>query len=173
VTITETTLPKRRLVKGAKLAAVQPVPFIAKARYRLKADLKMGCDGFLIEFVCLTRQLDLAMQWLVRNAEQGAIRNPETVSLGRNRRALHLDRNRAALGETLCARGIEKLPIAIISGDDGARHPERPTPAQRQQPMPVEPQQWGESEFQVAGHCPAHGHRADRHARGRNRRSSG
>jgi len=58
-------LPKRRLVEGAQLAAVQARAFLAQVAHGGDADLQVRGYGFLVEGVRLLGQLDLAMQRLV------------------------------------------------------------------------------------------------------------
>ena len=99
---------------------MQPVAFIAQAGDRFETDLQVSRDGLLVELVGLTRQLDLAVQRLVRNAQQSAIGNAEAVSLRGDRGALHLNRDGAALREPFSAVGVMQLPVAIIGGDHGA-----------------------------------------------------
>ena len=62
-------------------------------------DLQMLRDRAFIEAVGLSRQFDLAMQRLVRDTQQGAVRHPEAVALGRDGGALHIDGHGPALVE--------------------------------------------------------------------------
>ncbi|MNY33521.1 hypothetical protein D3C86_1678030 [compost metagenome] len=49
-----------------------------------------------IKAVSLARQFNLAVQRFVRNAQQRAVRNAETVALSGNGGAFHINRYRAA-----------------------------------------------------------------------------
>ncbi len=99
---------------------MEAVTFIAQTLARLKPDLEVRGDGFLVKLVRLARQFDFAMKRLVRHAQQRPVRHAEAIALCGNRGAFHLYCNRAALRETLGRGRIEQLPIAIIGGDNCA-----------------------------------------------------
>src|SRR4051812_41610977 len=95
-----------RLVEGPELAAVELVARQLELVDRGDADAQMLGDGAFVEAVGLARQLDLAMDRLVRDAEQGAVRHAETEALGGERRRFHVDRDRAALAEAQRRTGV-------------------------------------------------------------------
>ena len=77
-------------------------------------------NRLLIEAIGLTRQFDLAVQGLVRNAEQRAVGHTEAIALGRDRGRFHVNRHRPALRETQRAVRKAQFPVAIVRGDHGA-----------------------------------------------------
>src|SRR5690606_36941824 len=70
-------LSERRLVEGAQLARVQARALGPQQLHRLNADLQMLGDRAFVETVGLSRQLDLAVQRLVRHAQQRPVRHAE------------------------------------------------------------------------------------------------
>ena len=60
--------PEWWLVEGAQLSGMQARALLAEQPAGGHANLEVGGDGFLIEFVRLPRQLDRAMQLLVADA---------------------------------------------------------------------------------------------------------
>src|SRR5580765_6178171 len=87
---TPAPLPERWLVEAAELAGVEAGPLLAQEVHGRHADLQVLADGAVVEGVGLAGQLDLAVQRLVGNAQQGAVGHPEAVPLGRDRGAFHV-----------------------------------------------------------------------------------
>src|SRR6516225_3492917 len=88
---------------------------------RVEADLQMLIDTLAVELPSHSGELDLAMQRLVRDAEQRAVRHAEPESIGRDRRRFHVERNGTRLRQTAYGRGrIAELPVAIVDAGDGA-----------------------------------------------------
>ena len=83
-------------------------------------DLQVFRDRAFIEAVGLSRQFDLAMQRLVRDTQQGAVRHPEAVALGRDGGALHIDGHGPALVEPQRRFGIAQLPVPVVGRDHSA-----------------------------------------------------
>src|SRR5687768_12854129 len=75
-------LAERRLVEAAQLARMQGRALLAQDVDGRQADLQVLADRALVEGVRLAGQLDLAVQRLVRDAEQRSVRHPEAVALG-------------------------------------------------------------------------------------------
>src|SRR5688500_14664063 len=92
-------LSKWRLVEASKLARVELGAVALQDSKGLDSDPQVLADRPLIEGVGLARQLDLAVERLVRDAQQGPVRHPEAIALGRDRRRFHVDRNRPRLVE--------------------------------------------------------------------------
>src|SRR3546814_901743 len=90
-------LPERRLVEGAQFPAVELGALVAHRFACADADLEVRGDRFLVETVRLPGQLEFAVEWLVADAEQGAIGDAETIALRGDRRRLHVDADRARL----------------------------------------------------------------------------
>src|SRR5437016_965861 len=80
----------------------------------------MLADRALIEAVGLARQFELAVKWLVRDAEQGAVGYAEAIALRGDRRRFHVDAHRAAEREAQRRAGVAQLPVAIVRGHDRA-----------------------------------------------------
>src|SRR5258708_29364341 len=73
------TSSKRRIVEAAELARVQArFAALAQDAQRLEPDRQVLADPLAIEGVRHAAQLDLAVQRLVRDAQQGPVRHPET-----------------------------------------------------------------------------------------------
>src|SRR5579871_2636958 len=92
---------------------------------RLHADLEMLADTLAIKLAGHPCELDFAVQRFVRDAEQGAVGNAETIAVGGNRRGLHVERNRARLRQPPYHRRAADFPIAVIDARDrsGAHQP--------------------------------------------------
>src|SRR5690606_1704714 len=75
-------LAKQRLIKTAQLARVQTTHLAAQQFQRRNAYVQMLGHRPLIEGPRRPRQLQLAVQRLVRHAQQGAVGNPQPVALG-------------------------------------------------------------------------------------------
>src|SRR5437764_15379693 len=89
-------LLKSDLGKAAQLARMQPLRFLVfEPLQRLQADLKMLTDALAVEFAGHPGELDFAVKRLVRDAEQGAIGNAETITVGSDGCRLHVQRDRA------------------------------------------------------------------------------
>ena len=100
---------------------MQAVPALLEQIECGKADLQMLGDRRLVESARRPRQLDLAMQRLVRDAKKRAVGHPQAKALGRNRAALHVDGDGAREVDALAFLREAQLPIAVVVGDDGAR----------------------------------------------------
>ncbi|STR63419.1 Uncharacterised protein [Klebsiella michiganensis] len=72
------------------------VAFGAQQVNRPNTNLQMFGNGPFIESVSLSRQLNLAVQRFIGDAQQGAVRNAEAIALGGNGCAFHIDSHRAA-----------------------------------------------------------------------------
>src|SRR6266481_32042 len=90
-------LSKRRLVEAAELARMQRTQFAAQQAQRLQADAQVLADRPPIEARGRAGQLDLAMQRLVGDAEQGAVRHAQPIALRRQGGAFHVDRDGAPM----------------------------------------------------------------------------
>src|SRR5688572_22159276 len=86
----------------------------------LDADPEMLADRAFVEGVGLAGQLDLAVERLVRDAEQGPVRYPEPITLSGDGGRLHVDPDGSGLVEAPGRQGEAKLPVAVVRGDDGA-----------------------------------------------------
>ena len=75
-------LPERRLVEAAQFARMKRGEFAAHAVERCEADLQVLAHRALVEGVGGAGQLDLAVQRLVGNAEQGAVGHAQAIALG-------------------------------------------------------------------------------------------
>ena len=104
----------------------------------------------LVEGVGGARQLDLAVQRLVGDAQQRAVGHPQADSLGGDRAALHVDGDGARQVDAPPLLGVAQLPVAVVVGDDGAGaqallqrlarlagDDARPRPAARSAPRPA------------------------------------
>src|SRR3546814_3445330 len=80
------SLPERRLVEGAQFPAVELGALVAHRFTCADADLEVRGDRFLVETVRLPGQLEFAVEWLVADAEQGAIGDADAVDLRGARR---------------------------------------------------------------------------------------
>ena len=84
------------------------------------ADPQVLADRALVEGVGLAGQLDLAVQRLVGDAEQGPVGHPEAVALGGDG-ADSMSMATARLWLKRKRRRTEaKLPVAVVGGDHGA-----------------------------------------------------
>src|SRR6476660_6510852 len=110
--ITRLYSAERRLVEGAQLARMQRLPAHAQEIERLEADLEVLSHRALVEGVGGARQLDLAVQRLVGDAQQRAIGHPQPVAVGGDRAALHVDRNRTGEVDAAPLLGVAQLPVA-------------------------------------------------------------
>src|SRR5215813_12776043 len=72
-------LPERRLVEAAELARVQRAQLAAQEVDRLEADAQVLAHRALVEARGGAGQLDLAVQRLVGNTEQRAVRHAQAV----------------------------------------------------------------------------------------------
>lgn len=81
---------------------------------RRNTDIEMLAHGPLIERIRRARQLDLAMQRLVRHAKQRAIGHPKPEPLRRNRAALHIHRNRAGEIDPASLLRPAQFPVPVI-----------------------------------------------------------
>src|SRR5438477_358140 len=84
--------PEGRLVERAQLARMQALAAMPQDLERREADLEMLADRAVVEARCGARQLDLAVQRLVGDAEQRAVRHAQPKSLRRDRARFHVDR---------------------------------------------------------------------------------
>ena len=114
-------LAERRLVEAPELAAVKRIALALEHAERLDSDPQVLADRPVVESVGLAGQLELAVERLVRHAQQGPVGDAEAIALGRDRRRFHVDRDRAALVEAPRREGVAKLPIAVVGGDHRAR----------------------------------------------------
>jgi hypothetical protein len=91
-------LLKRDLGEAAQLARMQPLGFLLlEPLQRLEADLEMLADALAIELAGHARELDLAMQRLVGDAQQRTVGHPEAIAVGGDRRRFHVERDGARL----------------------------------------------------------------------------
>src|SRR5690606_28000443 len=114
---------ERHLGEAAQLARMEPLhALIAQRLERPDADLQVLVDPFAVEARRHAGQLQLAMQRLVGDAEEGAVGHPEAKAVRRDGGALHVQRHRPAAIEALDQRGVRlQLPIAVVDRGDGAR----------------------------------------------------
>src|SRR5436190_143978 len=115
-----TGLAERRLVEAAKLARMELGAFALQDAQRLDTDSQMLADRPLVKGVGLPGQLDLAVERLVGDAEQGAIGHSEAIALRGDGRRFHVDRDRARLVEAQRRESQAELPVAVVGGYDGA-----------------------------------------------------
>ena len=99
---------------------MQPRPRLAQPGDCLDADVQVLGNRAFVKAVGLAGQLDLAMQRLVRYAEQRAIGHPEAVTLGGDGGGFHVDGDGAGLVEAQRRAREAQLPVAIIGGHHGA-----------------------------------------------------
>jgi uncharacterized protein len=102
--------PERRLIKGAQLARMDARAGLLQQGDRLDADLEVLVHGPLVEGVGRARQLDLAMQRLVGDAEQGAVGHAQPVALRGDGARFHVDRDGARLVDALALRPSIAVP---------------------------------------------------------------
>src|SRR5271157_4943841 len=86
-----------------------------------KADLQMLGHRRLVKSARRPRQLDLAVERLIRDAQQRAIGDAKTKALRRNRAAFHVDRNGARKVDAFSFLREAQFPIPVVIGYDGAR----------------------------------------------------
>src|SRR5690606_11048100 len=89
------TLTERGFVEAAQLARVQRLHLIAQQIQGRQADAQVLVHRSLIEGVGGAGQLDLAVQRLVRYAQQGAVGYAQTITLGGDGAAFHVHRHGA------------------------------------------------------------------------------
>lgn len=94
--VREAGLSERWFVKGAQLTRMEAIAFGAQQVDGANTDLQMLGDRPFIEAVRLAGQLNLAVQRLVRDAEQRTVRHTEAVTLRGDGGALHINCYRAA-----------------------------------------------------------------------------
>ena len=87
---------------------------------RGNADLQVLPDRALVERVGGARQLDLAVQRLVGDAEQRPIGHAHAEALRRDRRRFHVDRDGARQVDAAALLRPAQLPVSVVVGDDGA-----------------------------------------------------
>src|SRR5690606_33925657 len=86
------------LGEAAQLAAVQPVhPLLAQQLERADPAAQVLLHPLPVEVVGHAGKLDLPVQGLVAHAQQRAVGHAEPEAVGRDRRGLHVERDRAAL----------------------------------------------------------------------------
>ncbi len=109
-------LLKRHLGKAAQLAAVQLVDAFGAQQFNgPHPDAKMLINPFAVKMVGHARQLDLAVQWLVADAQQSAIGHPKAETVGGDRGTFHVQRHGATLAEALLRSvGRQQLPVAVM-----------------------------------------------------------
>src|SRR5579871_4019190 len=101
-TMAEDALParllKRHLREAPQLARMQSLRLLMlQPLQRLQPDLEMLPDALAVELACHSGELDLAVQRLVGDAEQGAVGHAEAIAVGGDRRRLHVECDRARL----------------------------------------------------------------------------
>src|SRR5664279_1511058 len=112
------------LGEAAQLSAVQLIDSrLAQQLDRANADAQMLVDALAVEMVGHPGQLDLAVQGLVADAEQGSVRDAEAETVRGDGRALHVERDRAALAEAALGRAErmarrQQLPVAVVGARD-------------------------------------------------------
>ena len=99
---------------------METVAFLAEPIERLDPDPEMLPDRAFVKGIGGAGQLELAVERLVADAQQGAVGNPKAVALRRDGRRFHVDRDRPALVEAQRGERVAKLPIAVVGGHDGA-----------------------------------------------------
>src|SRR6478752_5207761 len=82
---------ERRLVEGSQLSRMEAVAPLFEKVESGEPDLQMLSDRRLVESACRARQLDLAMERLIRDAEQRAIGDPQPEALRGDGAAFHVD----------------------------------------------------------------------------------
>src|SRR5579883_1063743 len=110
---------KRHFRKAPQLARMQPLRFLVlEPLQRLQPDLEMLSDTLAIELARHARELDLAMQRLVGDAQQRAVGHAEAVAVGGDRGGLHVERDRARLRHAPDHLGAADFPIAVVDARD-------------------------------------------------------
>ena len=92
------SLPERRFVEAAQLARVQRTELAAQNVERGQPDAEVFAERALVERAGAAGQLDLAVQRLVGDAQQRAVRHAQAVSLRRQRAGLHVHGGSRATG---------------------------------------------------------------------------
>ena len=82
--------------------------------------IRCSTDRSLVKRVGGAGQLDLAVERLVRDAEQRAVGDAQAIALGRDGAALHVDRDGAGEIDLPPLLAPAELPVAVVVGDDRA-----------------------------------------------------
>src|SRR5262245_45506774 len=112
--------PERRLVETSELARMQRVAARAQEIERLQADLQMLGDGALVKGIGGAGQLDLAVERLVRYAQQRAVGYAQAEALGGDGAAFHIDGDGAREVDASALLREAQFPVAVVVGDDSA-----------------------------------------------------
>src|SRR5579872_3598724 len=112
--------PEWRLVEAPELARVERIVLTLQEADRGDADLQMFGDGPLVEGVRGAGKLDLAVQRLVRDAEQRAIGHAHAEALGGDGRRFHVDGDGARDVDEAALLRPAQFPVAVVVGYDGA-----------------------------------------------------
>ena len=104
----------------AACANAAPRRLAAQRVERREADLQMLADRALVEGVGRARQLDLAVQRLVGDAEQRAVGHAQAIALRGDGAALHVDGDGAGQVDAPALLRPAQLPVAVVVGHDGA-----------------------------------------------------
>ena len=75
----------------------------------------------LVKCVGRTRQFDLAVERLVRDAEKSAVRHAEAISIGGDGAAFHVDCNGTRKIDPPPLLRVAQLPVPIVVRDDRSR----------------------------------------------------
>src|SRR4029077_14960846 len=102
------------LGKAPELPRVQPFPFLRlELLQRLETDLEVLSVSLGRELAGHARELDLAMQRLVRHAKQCAVGNPKTKAVRSDGGRFHVERDCTRLRQSADDGGmVAELPIA-------------------------------------------------------------
>src|SRR5690606_9283025 len=115
------TSAERGLVERAQLAGMQRLSTLPQQLKSLQSNLQMLPHRCLVKCVGRTRQFVLAVERLVRDAEESAVRHAEAISIGSDRAAFHVDRNGAREIDPPPLLRVAQLPVPIVVGDDRSR----------------------------------------------------
>src|SRR5882672_9778666 len=111
-----------RFIKAPELARMQLVGAgLAQEVDGLEADLQVLLHALAIEGIGHGRELDLAMQRLVGDAQQRAVGHAQAEAVGGDGGALHVDGDGARLVETPVELVVAQLPVAVVGRGYGAR----------------------------------------------------
>src|SRR6056297_3851572 len=95
---------------------------IADLLHRPDPDQEMPRHLRAVEIARHAGQFQLPVQGFVRDAEQRAVGDPETESVGGDRRTFHVERDGARLAEPLHRpRLVPQFPVAVVDGRHRAR----------------------------------------------------
>src|SRR5690606_18548301 len=113
-------LPEQRLLEAAQFAGVEAVHFPAQEADGFQADGEVFADGAFVEGVCAAGQFDFAVEWFVGDAQQGAVWHAQSVSLGGDGSAFHIDCDGAGEVDVASFLRPSQFPVSVVVGDDGS-----------------------------------------------------